>query len=68
MGSHCNDSYHSLVNERQSYGSDYDFGFLLILYLYHPHGSDMFNMPNAGYKSYLSLHERLGFRCTCLGG
>ena len=65
MGSHCDDIYHSLVNECQFlYRSDHDFDLSVTL----EHGSDMSNMPNAAYESYLSLHKRLAFRGAGLGG
>ena len=45
------------------YRSDHDFDLSVTLSL----GKDMFNMPNAAYKSYLSLHKRMDFRGAGLG-
>ena len=64
MGSHCDDSYHSLVNECQSYGFDHDFDLSVALV----HASDMFNMSNVAQKSYLCQHKRMDYRGAGLGG
>ena len=62
MGSHFDDSSHSLVNESVIYVSENDFDLSVALV----HGSDMFNMSNVVSKSYLSLHKRMDYRGTGL--
>ena len=46
------------------YRSDHDFDLSVTL----AHCSDMFNMPNVAYKSYISLYKRMAFRGAGLGG
>ena len=62
MGSHCDDSYHSLV-KCQSYGSDHNFDHSVALI----HGTDMFIMSNVAFKSYSCLHKRIDYRGAGLG-
>ena len=57
-GSHCDDSYHSLANERRShaYGSDHDLDLLVALV----HGSDNVKIRLRQHIN-ISLHKRNGF-------